>query len=151
MLVTLPFVLLLVDFWPMQRFNNSTIQRLLIEKISFFALSLASCLVTYSAQSGALWSSGSLSFQFRAANALMSYVRYISKIFWPSDLALIYPYPHYWPFAGVIGVGVLLVMLSVIFILQAKQIHLSGSRLVLVLGNFDSGDRPRAGGCAIHG
>ena len=39
------------------------------------------------------------------ANALMSYARYISKIFWPADLALIYPYPHYWPLAGVIGVG----------------------------------------------
>jgi len=121
MVVTLPFVLLLLDFWPIQRFNNSTIQRLFVEKIPFFALSLGSCLVTYSAQSGALWSSGSLSFQFRAANALMSYVRYISKIFWPADLALIYPYPHYWPFAGVVVAGGLLAILSAIFILQAKR------------------------------
>ena len=121
MVVTLPFVLLLLDFWPIQRFNNSTIQRLLLEKIPFFALSLASCLITYRVQSGALWSTQSLTFQFRLANALMSYTRYISKIFWPTDLALIYPYPHFWPLAGVIGVAALLAMLSAIFILQAKR------------------------------
>jgi hypothetical protein len=121
MVVTLPFVLLLLDFWPIQRFNDSTIQRLLLEKIPFFALSLASCLITYRAQSGALWSSTALSFNFRLANALMSYTRYISKIFWPADLALIYPYPHYWPLTGVLGVAALLALLSVIFVLQAKR------------------------------
>jgi Flp pilus assembly protein TadD len=121
MVVTLPFVLLLLDFWPIQRFNDSTIQRLLLEKIPFFALSLASSLITYRAQSGALWSSTALSFNFRLANALMSYTRYISKIFWPADLALIYPYPHYWPLTGVLGVAALLALLSVIFVLQAKR------------------------------
>jgi Flp pilus assembly protein TadD len=121
MVVTLPFVLLLLDFWPIQRFNDSTIQRLFVEKLPFFVLSLASCLITYHAQSGALWSSNSLTFHFRLANALMSYVRYISKIFWPTDLALIYPYPHFWPLAGVVAVAGLLAMLSAIFILQAKK------------------------------
>jgi len=121
MVVTLPFVLLLLDFWPIQRFNDSTIQRLFVEKLPFFALSLASCLITYHAQSGALWSSNSLTFHFRLANALMSYVRYISKLFWPTDLALIYPYPHFWPLAGVIFVAGLLAVLSLIFIVQAKR------------------------------
>ena len=128
MVVTLPFVLLLLDFWPLQRFSiqNSPFKiqnffKLLIEKLPFFTLSLTSSLITYSVQSGALWSSSSLSFQFRAANALMSYVRYISKFFWPTDLALIYPYPHFWPFAGVIAVGGLLAVLSVIFIFQGKR------------------------------
>jgi hypothetical protein len=121
MVVTLPFVLLLLDFWPLQRFNNSTMQRLILEKIPFFALSLASSFITYHVQNGALWSSGLLTFQFRLANAIMSYVRYISKTFWPTDLALIYPYPHFWPLAGVICVAALLAMLSAIFILQAKR------------------------------
>jgi hypothetical protein len=128
MVVTLPFVLLLIDFWPLGRISiqNSKLKtqnlfRLLVEKIPFFALSLASCLVTYSVQSGALWSSGSLSFQFRAANALMSYVCYISKIFWPTGLALIYPYPHFWPLAGIVCAVALLAMLSVIFIFQGKR------------------------------
>jgi protein O-mannosyl-transferase len=123
MVVTLPFVLLLLDFWPLNRFEFSAraIRILIAEKIPFFALSLASCLITYRVQNGALWSSNSLSFGFRLANALMSYTRYISKIFWPTDLALIYPYPHFWPLAGVIIVAVLLVMLSAIFILQVKK------------------------------
>jgi tetratricopeptide (TPR) repeat protein len=125
MVVTLPFVLLLLDFWPLQRFMiydlRFTIWRLVLEKIPFFALTFASCLITYRVQTGALWSSQSLSFHFRLANALMSYVRYISKIFWPTDLALIYPYPHFWPFAGVAVAAVLLAMLSAIFILQAKR------------------------------
>jgi tetratricopeptide (TPR) repeat protein len=126
MVVTLPFVLLLLDFWPLGRMRNAecgmrNVASLLLEKIPFFALSLASCLITYHAQSGALWSSNSLTFHFRLANALMSYVRYISKLFWPTDLALIYPYPHFWPFAGVVFVTGLLAMLSVIFILQAKR------------------------------
>jgi len=126
MVVTLPFVLLLLDFWPLGRMRSAEcgvrrIASLLLEKIPFFALSLASCLITYRVQSGALWSTQALSFHFRAANALMSYVRYISKIFWPTDLALIYPYPHFWPMAGVIGVAVLLALLSAIFMLQAKR------------------------------
>ena len=124
MVVTLPFVLLLLDFWPLERFQNFKFQnlaKLFVEKIPFFALSLASCLITYRAQSGALWSTQALSFHFRLANALMSYVRYISKLFWPTDLALIYPYPHFWPLAGVVFVAGLLVVLSAIFILQAKR------------------------------
>ena len=51
----------------------------------------------------------------------MSYVRYISKMFWPADLALIYPYPHHWLLAGVIVVTVLLVMWSVLFLWWAKR------------------------------
>jgi hypothetical protein len=126
MVVTLPFVLLLLDFWPLGRMRSAecgvrSIASLLIEKIPFFALTLASCFITYRVQNGALWSSQSLSFHFRLANALMSYVRYISKIFWPTDLALIYPYPHFWPLAGVIFVAGLLAVLSLIFIVQAKR------------------------------
>ena len=121
MVVTLPFVLLLLDFWPLQRFNAVTIQRLFVEKLPFFALTIASCIITRLVQNGALWSSSSLSFHFRMANALMSYVRYISKIFWPTDLALIYPYPHYWPIAGVIAAAIVLAMLSAIFILQVNR------------------------------
>jgi hypothetical protein len=98
-----------------------TVGRLLLEKIPFFALTIASCVVTRLVQNGAIWSSNSLTFHFRVANALMSYVRYISKMFWPTDLALIYPYPHYWPVAGVIASAVVLAMLSAIFIMQVKQ------------------------------
>jgi tetratricopeptide (TPR) repeat protein len=122
MVVTLPFVLLLLDFWPLQRFNNLSVQRLLLEKIPFFALTLASCLITMSAQSGARWTNTALSLDFRLANALMSYIRYIAEMFWPDSLAIIYPYPHYWPITGVLAVAALLAVASGIFIWQAKRL-----------------------------
>jgi len=126
MVVTLPFVLLLLDFWPLGRIQDSEFKlhnllRLLLEKLPFFALTAASCIITFMVQQGALWSTVSLPFSFRLANALMSYVRYISKMFWPTDLALIYPYPHHWPLAGVIALAVLLVMWSVLFLCWAKR------------------------------
>jgi tetratricopeptide (TPR) repeat protein len=121
MAVTLPFVLLLLDFWPLRRFSRSKIQQLLVEKIPFFALTFASCFITMSAQNSARWTNTALSLDFRLANALMSYVRYVAKMFWPTDLAIIYPYPHYWPIAGVITVTVLLAALSVVFVLLAKR------------------------------
>jgi tetratricopeptide (TPR) repeat protein len=121
MVVTLPCVLLLLDFWPLQRFNTSALQRLLLEKIPFFALAAASCFVTMAVQKHALWSSVSLPFHFRLANALMSYIRYLSKIFLPTDLALIYPYPHSWPLLGVVMAAAVLCALTVIFVLRAKR------------------------------
>jgi tetratricopeptide (TPR) repeat protein len=126
MVVTLPFVLLLLDFWPLNRIRIAecglrSAGALLLEKLPFFALTITSCIITRLVQGGALWSSASLHFPFRMANALMSYVRYISKTFWPADLALIYPYPHHWPLAGVIVVTVLLVMWSVLFLWWAKR------------------------------
>jgi tetratricopeptide (TPR) repeat protein len=126
MVVTLPFVLLLLDFWPLDRMRSAecgvrSVVPLLLEKIPFFALTIASSVVTRLVQNGALWSTNSLPLHFRAANALMSYVRYIAKMFWPTDLALIYPYPHYWPVAGVIAAALLLAMCSALAILCAKR------------------------------
>jgi tetratricopeptide (TPR) repeat protein len=127
MVVTLPCVLLLLDFWPLQRLmasgaaTASTLQRLLLEKLPFFTLAAASCAITLLAQHNAMWSSGSLPFGFRVANTLMAYVRYLSKIFLPIDLALIYPYPHAWPLVGVVAAGAVLLALTVVFVFQAKR------------------------------
>ncbi len=132
--VTLPFVLLLLDFWPLNRMRIAespapmpgqagmrNFKWILLEKIPFFALTAASCVITFMVQRGALWSTASLTFHFRLANAIMSYVRYISKTFWPTDLALIYPYPHQWPLSGVVIVALVLVTWSVLFIWWAKR------------------------------
>ena len=121
MVVTLPFVLLLLDFWPLQRLNLSSLPRIILEKIPFFGLVFASCAITLFAQKHAIWSTASLPFSFRLANALMSYVRYISKIFLPTDLALIYPYPHSWSPVAVATAVTVLAALSIIFIFQAKR------------------------------
>jgi tetratricopeptide (TPR) repeat protein len=89
MLVTLPFILLLLDYWPLERKIS---RRLLVEKIPFFALSVISGILTFSIQQ----SGGGvtiLSLNSRIANVFLSYVQYISKTFWPRNLAVLYPLP----------------------------------------------------------
>ena len=91
MLVTLPFVLLLIDVWPLRRPRT---WGLLWEKVPFFALSVASAAITYIVQraSGAV-DSLDIGIGLRLENALVSYVVYIAKMLWPSRLAVFYPYP----------------------------------------------------------
>jgi protein O-mannosyl-transferase len=94
MLVTLPCVMLLLDYWPLQRFNGSTVQRLLIEKIPFFLLVVVSCIMTFLAQRNmAVASLELVPISFRLENVPVAYVAYLSKLFWPSNLAVIYPMP----------------------------------------------------------
>jgi protein O-mannosyl-transferase len=95
MVVTLPFVLLLLDFWPLRRCRGfSPSWRLLREKVPLFILSGVSSLLTFSVQksSGAVFPS-LLSIKDRVANALVSYVHYIFKMVWPLDLSFFYPHP----------------------------------------------------------
>jgi Tfp pilus assembly protein PilF len=121
MVVTLPLILLLVDFWPLRRFdfkNSIGGPRLrlhiLVEKIPFFLLSIISCFVTVMAQraGGIVVSSGGLALAGRAENALVSYCRYIGKLFWPANLAIFYPMPEHWPLPTVVGATVLLLAIS---------------------------------------
>jgi Flp pilus assembly protein TadD len=90
MLVTLPFVLLLLDYWPFQRKIS---WRLLVEKIPFFVLAVISSVITFLVQrsSGAVSNIDVLSLNNRIANAFLSYTQYIGKMFWPSNLAIFYP------------------------------------------------------------
>jgi tetratricopeptide (TPR) repeat protein len=126
MVVTLPFVLLLLDFWPLNRFQPGSSARsttyLIVEKLPFFALTLAASVVTYFVQTSgrALWSSAGLSFSSRVANALWAYDRYISKTFWPVDLSIFYPHPHYWPVGLAIGAALLLATWSGLSIWRAR-------------------------------
>jgi tetratricopeptide (TPR) repeat protein len=84
MLVTFPFVLLLLDWWPLKR-------RALLEKIPFFAAVVPIIAVTLSTQSVAM-TGGNVSLSIRLANAVISYVKYVAKSAWPTSLAIIYPY-----------------------------------------------------------
>ena len=143
MVVTLPFVLLLLDFWPLKRFSSfkfqvSTSEKLstlnfqpstksafglIYEKLPFFALTVAASVVTYFVQTSGreLWSPGALLFSDRLGNALWAYERYISKTFWPAGLCIFYPHPYHWPVILVIGAALLLVMWSALFIWRARQ------------------------------
>jgi protein O-mannosyl-transferase len=93
MLVTLPFVMLLLDFWPLQRFNPGTLPHLIIEKIPFFLLAAAASVVTYMVQhsGNTLISSSTEPMNTRLANAFVSYARYLGKIFYPVRLVAVYP------------------------------------------------------------
>jgi hypothetical protein len=102
MLVTLPFVLLLVDFWPLRRFNLpigrdgwGRLGRLLMEKVPFLAVAAAAGAITVYAQSagGAVAALGRFPLSARIMNALVSYVAYLEKMVWPVGLSIRYPHP----------------------------------------------------------
>ncbi len=95
MIVTLPFLLLLLDVWPLRRSRTTSGRQLLWEKAPFFALSGAAAIATYLVQqsSGAVKTFSAIPLDVRIENALTSYVVYIATTFWPSGLAVFYPYP----------------------------------------------------------
>ncbi len=96
MLVTLPFVLLLLDFWPLKRFQTletkKPIRRLVLEKIPLLLLSAVFCGVTVWAQRGAISSEAALPVPWRFGNAFCSYAVYIKQLVFPSGLAPFYPH-----------------------------------------------------------
>jgi tetratricopeptide (TPR) repeat protein len=91
MIVTLPFVVLLLDVWPLRRFSRKAV----VEKIPLFALSAASAVIAYIAQqhSGAVSTLSEIPFGLRIENATIAYVTYIFQFFWPAKLAVFYPFP----------------------------------------------------------
>jgi hypothetical protein len=137
MLVTLPFLLLLLDYWPLKRFSPGrsdttmaatarsgwrSFSRLVLEKVPFFALTIASSVVTYHVQS----SEGAVNYRtawpVNSGNALMSYVKYLFKMVWPHPLAVIYPFSpmeiNAW---NVAWAAVLLAGASFLLIRQAQK------------------------------
>jgi tetratricopeptide (TPR) repeat protein len=95
MLVTLPFVLLLLDAWPLGRLGKVPLSRLVLEKAPLFALVAISSVVTFIVQraEGAVAPLQAYSLGTRAANALVAYAAYVGKAFWPSRLSPYYPHP----------------------------------------------------------
>jgi tetratricopeptide (TPR) repeat protein len=95
MLVTLPLVLLLLDYWPLQRVESA--RRLVTEKSPLLALSAAAGVATLLAQDEGIKSGGSFSLPHRLGNALASSMIYLGQMVWPMRLAFLYPYPHNGP------------------------------------------------------
>jgi len=97
MLVTLPFVLLLLDYWPLGRMGptadkaSSFPWRVIVDKFPLLALTAASCAVTFFAQGDAIAPIDAIPISSRVANALVSYMAYIGDLFYPVGLAVIYP------------------------------------------------------------
>ena len=100
MLVTVPFVLLLLDYWPLGRLkadkpnSGRKVLQLVLEKIPLIALSAVSSIVTFLAQRGAIGWTEQLPVSERASNAFVAYVIYIRQMVWPASLAVFYPHPE---------------------------------------------------------
>jgi protein O-mannosyl-transferase len=164
MLVTLPLVLLLLDYWPLNRRQADAAtkpifrlagwpvpRRLLFEKLPLVGLAVASGVVTIFAQTGTIKSFEQLSLPLRAGNALVSYAAYLGQMFWPADLAVLYPFA-----SGGVGVSKMalsLVLLAGIsagaFILRRRPYLLTGwlwylIMLVPVIGILQVGSQARA-------
>ena len=119
MLVTLPFLLLLLDYWPLQRLRSpvtsyQSLLPLLREKAPFFLLAAVSSAVTFFVQkgAGAVVEVARLSWAARVGNALVAYCRYVGKLFYPVNLAVFYPHPAHWPGSAVLVSGLLLLGLT---------------------------------------
>ena len=127
MVVTLPFVLLLLDYWPLGRFHQTGKRPIsypaVWEKIPFFLLSAASSAVTLVAQQrgGSIGSAAVYPFGERVANALLSYVKYMGKMVWPFELTVFYPFPSVIPGWQVAGPFLLLAAISFGVIKGARQ------------------------------
>jgi tetratricopeptide (TPR) repeat protein len=94
MLVTVPFVLLLLDYWPLGRITHVGFPKALAEKVPLFALSIFSSVVTLFTQFQSTRTMSQLPLPWRLNNAAVSYIVYIWQLFWPVRLAAFYPHPN---------------------------------------------------------
>lgn len=143
MLVTVPFALLLLDYWPLGRFDRweapkaTTFARLLWEKTPFFCLAAGASLVTLLATANSHAMVGGLPLGLRSANAIVSYVQYLGKMIWPASLAIFYPHPdtryfaphnnlfypasEQWPAWQILSAALLMCSLSVLVFLRRRS------------------------------
>ena len=133
MLMTLPFVLLLLDYYPLRRFQQSAESlgpqnkpmwlRLVLEKIPMFVLVVIEGAATFYGQKvgGTVASLDNIPFYTRVANGLVSYAHYLVKMIYPAKLAVLYPHPGSVPSWQVAGACLLLVSISVFAILRIKR------------------------------
>lgn len=112
MLVTLPFVMLLLDYWPLQRFNAANLKRLLTEKLPFFSLAVAFAIITMLAQRPGLpWQN--IGFLNRMEGIPVNYLDYVEKLFWPQNLSFLYLQPDTIPIGQFLLAVFVLVCISV--------------------------------------
>jgi tetratricopeptide (TPR) repeat protein len=153
MIVALPFVLLLLDVWPLGRLRLGVARRLIREKVPLLALAAAAATITYIAQQsvGAVAPLDRIQVGLRAANALVSYVAYIASFFWPSGLAVFYPYEPViaWWQAGLAAAALAAVSVLVLRRLAGSPYLATGwawylGTLVPVIGFVQVGSQARA-------
>ena len=127
MLVTLPFVLLLLDYWPLGRIRGQKkLLTLILEKIPLIVLSAVSSVVTFLAQRGAVGWTDQLPILARIKNAVVTYVVYIGQMLWPVKLAVFYPHPeNRLPVSEIIlAFAILIAATAAAFVLRKKGPYL---------------------------
>ena len=148
MLVTVPFVLLLLDYWPLGRINDGvTLRRAIVEKLPLLLLVAASVAATIIAQRAATGSSEELPLPWRLENAVASYAIYIGQMFWPARLTVFYPHPENTLPAWELALGILLLAGATLlaFVLRQKRPYLLTGwlwyviMLIPVIGIFQVG------------
>jgi tetratricopeptide (TPR) repeat protein len=132
MLITVPVVLLLLDYWPLGRLSNGkttilgAFRRLVAEKIPLFLLSIGSGVATVLAQNYALGSTENLPVKMRITNAVISYVDYVRQMLWPNDLVPFYVHPEnrleFWRLAA--AATALVVITAIAFVQRRKRPYL---------------------------
>ncbi len=164
MLVTLPFVMLLLDWWPLGRISEcgmriaesnkpSQLSTLILEKLPFFILSAISCVVTLVMQKkgGTVSTLMMISLSERIANAFISYIRYLGKAFWPVALANPYPHPMHWRLEPVVFAAGWFIALSIAAVWWGRKFPFAlvgwlwfVGMLVPVIGLVQVGDQAMA-------
>lgn len=156
MIVTLPAVLLLLDYWPLGRMSPAgtsvPLRRLVLEKIPLFALSAACCVVQMFSAKAMIATLDNIPLSWRLGNAAVSYVAYVGNTLWPAGLAVYYPHPKGGLSGGVIAAAVLLLVFTTAaaWVTRRKYPYfLTGwfwfmGMLVPVIGIVQSGSLARA-------
>jgi len=121
MLVTFPCILLLLDFWPLERWRQKGKWNLLMEKIPFFLLALPVSIAAWFAQKEGGQFLLHFPLSFRLETALMDYSRYLGKMFWPSNFSVLYPYPDYWPAWQLFIAAALILGISLLAFFMRRQ------------------------------
>jgi len=144
-MITLPFILMLLDYWPLQRWqkalNASRLNRLspayklILEKIPFIALSIISSIITFWAQNK-VEAVAPFPMAARAANAITSYPAYLEKIFLPMNLAVFYPYNFALPLWKIIISGFILIVITITVIYSMKKTPFLFTGWFWYLGTF---------------
>ena len=122
MVVTLPFVLLLLDYWPLDRMKNTSLPRLIWEKAPLFLMAAAGCVITFLAQQSKGAVIDYLPLMNRLENAVLAYGRYLGIFLCPINLAILYPHPVSWPLVNIFAATILLLSLTAaVFVLRRSR------------------------------
>jgi len=136
-LVTAPVVLILLDYWPLNRIRGQQadvgrpLLELVIEKIPLFVLSAGACVITFVLQKRATGAIPPLPLLWRLENALASYVIYIWKTLWPTGLAVFYPHPN-----NTLPIGQVIFAVALLVAVTAAVIIFRSQRPYLLTGWF---------------